>query len=326
MVIRFELGVDDLADTRFAISPAQETLFSLWVLRDPGLSAIHLPWRRSVIGELGSLDTALLMALVGDTLALPDFLTPRPASFAPTIAEELKGIRATPAELVRRDLIETHRGVLPAVFKEVQSASDARTQYFVDAICEVLQAYWEIALAPNWPKMRLVLEGDTTYRARQLAVGGARLLFADLNPFVQWQDGVLRIDRMLGHHDVAASGRGLLLMPSIFAYKAVPPLSAETAPSLAYPCRGVATLYASAARAESASLVALLGQPRAVLLRMLDEPLPTIEIARRLEVTPSAVSQHLQVLHATNLVSRARDGRYLLYRRSSLGDQLLGET
>jgi DNA-binding transcriptional ArsR family regulator len=69
----------------------------------------------------------------------------------------------------------------------------------------------------------------------------------------------------------------------------------------------------------------LLGQPRAVLLRMLDEPLPTIEIARRLEVTPSAVSQHLQVLHATNLVTRARDGRYLLYRRSPLGDQLRGE-
>jgi DNA-binding transcriptional ArsR family regulator len=325
-VIRFELGVDDLADTRFGISPAQETLFSLWVLRDPGLSAIHLPWRRSVIGELGSLDTELLMALVGETLALPDFLTPRPDSFAPTIAEELERIRATPAELVRRDLSETHRGVLPAVIEEVRSASDARTQYFVDAICDLLQEYWEIALAPSWPKMRLVLEGDTTYRARQLAVGGARLLFADLNPFVEWHDGVLQIDRMLGHHDVAASGRGLLLMPSIFAYKAVPPLNAETAPSLAYPCRGIATLYVSAARTESASLVSLLGQPRAVLLRMLDEPLPTIEIARRLEVTPSAVSQHLQVLHATNLVSRARDGRYLLYRRSSLGDQLLGDS
>lgn len=325
-MIRFELGVDDLADTRFGISPAQETLFSLWVLRDPGLSAIHLPWRRSVIGELGSLDTELLMALVGETLALPDFLTPRPDSFAPTIAEELEGIRATPAELVRRDLVETHRGVLPPVLAEVRSASDARTQYFVDAICGLLQEYWEIALAPSWPKMRLVLEGDTTYRARQLAVGGARLLFADLNPFVEWHDGVLQIDRMLGHHDVAASGRGLLLMPSIFAYKAVPPLNAETAPSLAYPCRGIATLYVSGARTESASLVSLLGQPRAVLLRMLDEPLPTIEIARRLEVTPSAVSQHLQVLHATNLVSRARDGRYLLYRRSSLGDQLLGDS
>jgi DNA-binding transcriptional ArsR family regulator len=55
---------------------------------------------------------------------------------------------------------------------------------------------------------------------------------------------------------------------------------------------------------------------------MLDEPLPTIELAHRLAVTPSAVSQHLRVLHAGGLVTRARDGRTVLYRRSALGDQL----
>jgi DNA-binding transcriptional ArsR family regulator len=55
---------------------------------------------------------------------------------------------------------------------------------------------------------------------------------------------------------------------------------------------------------------------------MLAEPLPTIEIARRLKVTPSAVSQHLQVLHSTGLLARARDRRQVLYRRSVLGDHL----
>ncbi|MFZ0383377.1 MAG: helix-turn-helix domain-containing protein, partial [Solirubrobacteraceae bacterium] len=67
----------------------------------------------------------------------------------------------------------------------------------------------------------------------------------------------------------------------------------------------------------------LLGAPRARMLQMLDEPLPTVELARRLEVTPSAVSQHLKVLHATGLVTRARDRRQVLYRRSPIGDQLL---
>ena len=57
---------------------------------------------------------------------------------------------------------------------------------------------------------------------------------------------------------------------------------------------------------------------------MLAEPLPTIELARRLRVTPSAVSQHLKVLHATGLLARARDGRQVLYRRTPLGDQLTG--
>ncbi|GAA3547889.1 ArsR/SmtB family transcription factor [Kribbella ginsengisoli] len=323
MVVRFELGVEDLADTRFAISPVQEALFSLWVVRDPGLLAIHLPWRRSVVDELGAVDTGLLLSLVGETLALPDFLTPRPTSFAVSFDEELEVVRATPVGMVRRDLLATHGGRPPDALAAARSSDDAQVARLLDTICSELKAYWEIALAPSWARMRLVLEGDTTYRARQLAVGGARLLFADLHPNVQWNDGVLRIDQMLGKHDVSVSGRGLLLVPSIFAYKPVPPLSPHESPALAYPSRGVATLSTSNKPAGSAALTALLGQPRAVLLRMLDEPLPTIEIARRLEVTPSAVSQHLQVLHATNLVTRARDGRYLLYRRSTLGDQLL---
>lgn len=66
----------------------------------------------------------------------------------------------------------------------------------------------------------------------------------------------------------------------------------------------------------------LLGAPRARLLTLLEEPLSTVELARRLTVTASAVSQHLRVLHATGLVTRSRDGRQVLYRRSALGDQL----
>jgi hypothetical protein len=64
--------------------------------------------------------------------------------------------------------------------------------------------------------MRLLLEADMTYPARQLAMGGARLLFADMHPNLRWQDGALHIDKMIGRHRVAASGRGL---PSVFAHK-----------------------------------------------------------------------------------------------------------
>lgn len=82
-MISFELGVEDLADTRFALSPLYETVLSLRVLREPGLSALHLPWRRSVLGALDGLDTELLMSVVAVRRTLPDFLTPRPAGFAP---------------------------------------------------------------------------------------------------------------------------------------------------------------------------------------------------------------------------------------------------
>jgi hypothetical protein len=322
-MISFVLGVEDLADTRFAISPLHETVCSLRVLREPGLYALHLPWRRSVFGRLHALDTGLLMSLVGQSRALPDFLTPRPTSFAATLEEELAAVRQTPADLVRRDLLAAHAPArLPDALQNATADDDTLVLGLRDAVCDLLQFYWDVAIKPTWPQMRLVLEADMTYRARQLAVGGARLLFADMHPNLRWHDGVLHIDKMIGRHRVAASGRGLLLVPSVFAYKPAPPVSPDEPPLVVYPCRGVATLWAPTPTADATALASLLGTPRARLLCLLDEPLPTVEIARRLTVTPSAVSQHLQVLHATGLVTRTRDGRHVLYRRSPVGDHL----
>jgi DNA-binding transcriptional ArsR family regulator len=328
LMIEFELGVEDLADTRFALSPLHETLLSLRVLRDASLSALHLPWRRSTEVRLEGLDTDLLMSLVARWRTLPDFLTPNPAGFAPTFDEQLAVVRRTSPARVRHDLPLAHApNSLPEALRDATAAADAPVARLRDTICDLLRAYWEVAIEPEWPRMRLVLEADMTYRARQLALGGARLLFADMHANVRWQDGVLHIDKMISRHRVAAAGRGLLLLPSVFAHKPAPPVSPGEAPSLVYPSRGVATLWGRVApTAGSAALTALLGASRANLLDLLDEPLPTVELARRLEVTPSAVSQHLRVLHATGLIVRTRDGRHVLYRRSTLGDGLVGSS
>ncbi|MQY16232.1 hypothetical protein SRB5_64300 [Streptomyces sp. RB5] len=320
-MIVFTLGVEDLADTRFALSPLHETLFSLRVLQDPGLSALHLPWRRSVLSRIGP-DRDLLMSLVARRRTLPDFLTPNPRGFEPDFAEELADVRRTEAARVRHDLLLAHApdplpGPLHKALKD-----DAHVEDLRDAICTVLHRYWETALEPLWPQMRRVLEADMTYRARRLALGGARLLFADMHPNLRWHAGELQVEQMISEHRVTASGRGLLLIPSVFAHKPAPPVSPEESPSLVYPSRGVATLRETAPPPGRTALTDLLGAPRARLLTLLEDPLPTVELARRLEVTPSAVSQHLRVLHATGLVAKARAGRQVLYRRSPLGDRL----
>lgn len=136
-------GVEDLADTRFAVSPLHETVVSLRVPRDPGLSALHLPWRKYVLGRLGPLDTDLLMSLVGDRRTLPDFLTPRPAEFAPDFEDELAVVRRTSPGLVRRDLLAAHSpDPLPEALR------DAPVIELRDAICDLLRQYWGIAVRP----------------------------------------------------------------------------------------------------------------------------------------------------------------------------------
>ncbi|MEU9252295.1 ArsR family transcriptional regulator [Streptomyces sp. NPDC048270] len=323
-MISFGLDADDLADTRFALSPLQDTVLSLRVLREPGLSAVHAPWRRSVVPGIGALDVELLTSLVARRRTLPDFLSPRPRRFSATFAEELAVVRRTPAGIVRRDLLDAHApDPLPAPLHAATAGADGAVIALRDAVCGLLHAYWTLAIKPAWPAMRLVLEADMTYRARQLAVGGARRLFADMHPNLHWKDGTLHIDNVLGDFHIPAAGRGLLLVPSVFAHKPAPPVTADQPPALAYPSRGVATLWSAPRPPDATALRTLLGSPKATLLALLDGPLPTIEIARRLQVTPSAVSQHLAVLHSTGLVTRARDGRHVLYRRTPLGDELL---
>jgi hypothetical protein len=335
-MVRFELGVDDLAWTRFGFSPLAETVRSLAAVSDPSYHALQLPWVRSIRPALHDLDVSLLFSLIGPTRgrerflsgpsrAIADCLTPIPTRFVPQFEDELAVLRATPPAIVRRDLLASHApDPVPRPLTAVTRRGHRAVAALLHRICDELERYHEVAVAPSWPDMRLVLEADTTYRARQLATGGARLLFADMHPNLRWHDGALEIEEMISEHTVKASGRGLLLMPSIFALKPLPPLVPEEPPSLVYSSRGIGTLWSPPPPAPSSALASLIGAPRAQLLDMLAEPLATIELARRLKVTPSAVSQHLKVLHDGGLVNRARDGRQVLYRRSDLGDQLVG--
>ncbi len=47
-MITMHLRAADLAETSFAISPMQETVFSLWVWRRPERQPFHLPWRHAM--------------------------------------------------------------------------------------------------------------------------------------------------------------------------------------------------------------------------------------------------------------------------------------
>ncbi|MGW3073230.1 hypothetical protein [Kitasatospora sp. NPDC001132] len=98
--------VGDLARMRFAVSPMWEVGPSLRLLRSGLAHPVHRPWTEQVRPRLAALGPAyaLLAELVRPAGHVPDFLNPAPAGPAPTLADELAAIRATPAERVRRDL------------------------------------------------------------------------------------------------------------------------------------------------------------------------------------------------------------------------------
>jgi DNA-binding transcriptional ArsR family regulator len=318
-MIEMHLRAADLAETNFAISPIQETVFSLWVWRRPGRQPIHLPWRTSQLATWRSLDTEILDALVAPrTMYLPDFLTPRADDLMADFEAELERVRATRPQRVRADISRTYGDTQPPAV--LLGRPSAVLRRITDALAE----YWAACLRPSWPRIRAVFEADIVYRSRQLAVNGAAGLFHELDARVGWHDGLLRIDRFPGElRRVEVGGRGLRLSPSLFCRGAVTYLDLDEPPWLVYPTRGLATVWESRPVRAPQSAAALLGVPRTRLLELLAEPMTTTELARRTEVSPSAVSQHLRALHDGGLVNRARSGRTVLYLRSELADALL---
>ncbi len=149
-------------------------------------------------------------------------------------------------------------------------------------------------------------------------------MLEDLEPRARWRGGSLHVYAGRGlRHDIAVAGRGLWLMPALFVPQTVSPVGPAEPPTIAYRARGIGTLWESVPIRPAQALVDLIGAGRAGVLRALDAPTSTTELAQRLGVTASAVSQHLAVLHRGGLVGKARAGRAVLYARSEVGDKLL---
>ena len=178
----------------------------------------------------------------------------------------------------------------------------------VRRLADLLEAYWERAVEPVWPRVRAFLDADVAHRARRLADGGPAALFADLADGVTWGDR--HVDVAVPRHEatIALDGRGLLLMPT--AFSAVRPSVIDRAPwqpTLIYPARGIATLWEDAAPAPD-GLARLLGATRATVLADLAAPRSTTEVAERLQISPANASHHLTALRDAGLADRPARG------------------
>jgi hypothetical protein len=322
-MITLRFGPAALAHVRFAISPLVEVRRSRRLLDDPAAGALHLPWVVEARRLTADLDLSLLRALDPTGVYTPDFVSPPPDTPLAELEDELAAVAATPPEQARAEVQRSYRRkpALPPVLERFVADP-------VSGLAEVvalLRVYWERTLAPHWPRVRALLEGDVLHRARQMADGGADRLFADVDPTVSWAEGVLSIDKGSVEQDVDLRDRGLLFVPSAFAWPDVVLVTdPRWQPTLVYPARGVGTLWEADRPAAPEALGALLGRVRAAVLMALDHPRSTTDLARSLGVSAGGVSQHLGILRAAGLVHGHRVGRVVLYLRSPAGDGLVG--
>ena len=193
------------------------------------------------------------------------------------------------------------------------------------AVVKEIRAYWELALAPYWPRIQALLEADIFHRSRQIAEHGVRLLLNDLHGTLSWDAGALRLARRPRALSDSMPGTGLLLFPTAFAASNLYTRVRSAEPlQVAYPARGAGMLWAARPTADTSALAAVLGRSRTLLLVELENPASTTDLAGRTGMSPPGVSQHLSALRHAGLVSAHRAGRSVLYARTAAADVLLG--
>ena len=327
MALRIGVRNEDLTMSRFALSPLWELGHALRLLaaaprrRD---EPVVRPWlvraRDRYLALAREVDIGVIDALQPPGWGA-DFLSPVPVSVDTTIGDLLDQVRSTPADQVHREVAEALRRQ-PRVDRHLERilTSDLAAGYVAD----VLAAAWRALLEPEWRTLRAILERDVVYRVGQLASRGWAAALGDLHANLSWHQGRIELARWPDEEEAELAGRGLLFIPSVFIWPRLAlSLDPPWPPSLIYPARGVSALWEHPGRTGARSaLNRLLGPSRAAILLALEDPASTTQLVATLGQSLGGIGDHLAVMREAGLITGARSGRSVLYRRTPVGDAL----
>ncbi|WP_436500454.1 DUF5937 family protein [Actinokineospora sp. HUAS TT18] len=315
-MLTLRVDVDTMAKTRLAPSPAAESIAWLKLTAASG--------RHPVFGDPGPLARASLthpdVALLADLLPrdgdnyTPDLLTPQPGTDAQrrdVLDEQLAWIEAAGQDDIENQVFthtRTHWS-RPLGSSTRRIADSGRLQR---RLANGLARFWRDTLSDGWSELRSIIDQDIAQRATAIATHGVGRMLGGLHPDIDWAGDALTLTRSLdGEIDV--TGRELVLAPGVLSWPNLI-IQVDTPGQfvLYYPAQRVGV-----ARPRRPGIARVVGNARAALLVDLETARSTAELATRSGYTPGTVSYHLGALHRARLVTKVRDGRYVLYQRTA---------
>jgi DNA-binding transcriptional ArsR family regulator len=343
VVLRFgRLGP---AQVSFAYSPAQEALHSLHVLRDAREHPLHVPW---VVRAREKLSPALKAEI--DRFA---FLFRRPlpvlwdlmdTDSLQTFADDMTAFRRQPPDLFATALLNAAFGlaagpvfkhcpdepaalahVCAAAIERQPQAADlftalmANPAHGADRFADLMEAYWDACLGPEWPEIEEMFARDIALRGRRLLQKGIAGTLEGLSPDMQVDrdHASCVVVRATSREVTLAESDRICLVPSYFAWphlfmSAEPPVVLISYPVVDLQREGRAPVPPE----RLLKLLRAAGDmSRLQILQLLAKrPRTTGELAGLIGISEPAVSKHLKQLQEAGLVTAERQSYYVFYR------------
>lgn len=328
-MLRVDFTSQELVRLRVAagVDPLWETALSLHLLQNRAAPLAFGPWRREVVAALrhaGLLPAARdLMRLCPDGAYFPDFLTPGRGDDA-DLETGLDRLLATPRRRLLAELARLHAHTPGPVPPGVRRLADGCPQA-LRRLGDALRAYYRVAVEPYLPAMRAEAATDRALRAEAALARGAEGMLTGYDDLPGWE---YRRGRLCAPYPVDRAlllrGRALTLVPAFFCVRAPLVLVNESLPPVLVHPLAPAPGWLERRRGTPAGPAAqLIGTSRAELLRLLDRPMTTTDLAAALRLAPSTASRHASVLRDAGLLLSHRQGLRVLHRRTRLGEALL---
>lgn len=324
-MVLLRLGSQALARSRFALSPLAETLGAVMALSRPCTDRWLAPWHARHHTDFQALLAADpfakgLVTLVGSTKYLPDHVSlPPPDGMRTRLGDELARMATVPDDVVGASL----RLAVEASWQRHDLGTWLTGHDWAARTAALFQHVWDAHLAEVWPRRRALLERDVTYRAGLLAAYGWPRAVERMNRHSVWVGAdAIRFSSRPGH-DRVVGPEGMLFVPYTGLGRGTWLCEGLGLPyALVYPARGSGDLQSVAARPREQALARLIGTGRAAILRALEHPATSSELAAEFGLSLGTVGGHLAVLREAELVVGERAGRRVIYRRTEAGDAL----
>lgn len=313
------LTPDDIAriTVRSTYGPMIELTYSLATIGKPRKELVYGLWSRDV-----SAPAARVARMFALSCPAPVDLISLVGARA-TVAAGVESLLLAPTPAVRAEV--NVAADVPRWVRELPTNLDVRRQ-----VGRGLQSYFDHALAPYWARMLAHLDAQAAAYAHTLARAGVHELLRSVHPDVSWAPPTLTVVRLEMRGEVFAQGRGLVIVPVIFARRVGVFYSAtrhDEPVVLAIPAVqsivDAQSIWGGTRSPTSRALAALLGGTRSAALDVISAGCTTSELARRLGISAGTASHHATVLRSAGLVVTHRVGSAVLHTLTPLGAQLL---
>lgn len=191
------------------------------------------------------------------------------------------------------------------------------------------ELFHTVAVEPFWDRILRSLKAERDACGRAMLEGGMEHVLNNLHPAISWESPVLRVDHIQPGRRIDLGGRGMALVPSLFAphpFLIDSHMGWPGAPILVYsvtPDPETAAVMWQGREGESV-LRALLGRTRADVLDSLRETRSTGEVADRLQISNPSASKHITVLRRAGFVTTERRQNSADHSLTPLGEAILG--